>query len=753
MKLKSLEILGFKSFANKTIFSFPANITAIVGPNGSGKSNIVDAIRWVLGERDLKSLRVARSDEIIFSGTASRPRMSIAQASIFLDNSDGSLPIDFKEIVISRKISRDGEAEYFINQGGVRLKDIVEFLAKAKIGSQGLTIVNQGSTDAILKASPKERRVMMEESLGLREFQLKKEEAKRKLVSTEENLDKTRALLEELKPHLRSLRRQVGKWERREEIVNNLQIFEKLFFGVKFQEIYKSKNETEEKIKILKESLEKEEKSLADLEKEFGKLEKQRPDFSQEFKNLRIEIEKLEQGKGGILRGLGQIEGRIEGMKKLILPKSRLEPSLEEMGKILRDVRDLANKILTIDELEVVRRELNAIIKKINAVFNKEESLDETNDEVKKLESERESLIKKIESLDEKIKEFNQKMDDLRKKDEQTGSDAHRILIAIEKQRSEIGSQNQKMNELLLAKEKVNLREGDLLLKLKEGGLDSGAFSFEKVKDLNIEEEMRQTDFSGSIDDLEMKILRLRHDLAAIGEVDEILLKEAKETEERHQFLSRELTDLEKAEENLSSIIEELTEKIDIQFASYLKIINGEFNKYFRLMFGGGKARLFLVKPAKKIKEKKEESTIEAPTLAEGEVGAPTPSDVKSEDVGEKEVEPGIEFYIDLPKKKIKSLDVLSGGERSLVSISALFAIVAVMEPPFIVLDEIDAALDEVNAQKFAKILTELVDKTQFVIITHNRATMEVAQVLYGISLAEEGVSKAISLKLEEVAE
>jgi len=108
MKLKSLEILGFKSFANKTIFSFPANITAIVGPNGSGKSNIVDAIRWVLGERDLKSLRVARSDEIIFSGTASRPRMSVTHASIFLDNSDGSLPIDFKEIVISRKISRDG---------------------------------------------------------------------------------------------------------------------------------------------------------------------------------------------------------------------------------------------------------------------------------------------------------------------------------------------------------------------------------------------------------------------------------------------------------------------------------------------------------------------------------------------------------------------------------------------------------------------------------------------------------------------
>jgi len=159
-----------------------------------------------------------------------------------------------------------------------------------------------------------------------------------------------------------------------------------------------------------------------------------------------------------------------------------------------------------------------------------------------------------------------------------------------------------------------------------------------------------------------------------------------------------------------------------------------------------------LVKPAKKIKEKKEEKISEITEQVEQEK-KPSIDNLNEEKPEEKEVEPGIEFYIDLPKKKIKSLDVLSGGERSLVSISALFAIVAVMEPPFIVLDEIDAALDEVNAQKFAKILTELVDKTQFVIITHNRATMEVAQVLYGISLAEEGVSKAISLKLEEVPE
>jgi chromosome segregation protein len=757
MRLKSLEIFGFKSFANKTIFSFPANVTAIVGPNGSGKSNVVDAIRWVLGERDSKSLRVARSDEIIFSGTANRARMALAHVSIILDNSEGELPVDFKEIALTRKINRDSESEYLINQSSVRLKDIVELLAKAKVGSQGLTIINQGSNDAILKASPRERRSMIEESLGLRELQLKKEEAKRRLISTEENLEKTRALLEELKPHIRSLRRQVGRWERREEMVNNLRVFERLFFGAKFQEIYKIKNEVEEKLNNFRAALGKEENLLIGLEKEFEKLEKQRPDFSQEFNNLRSQIDKLEEEKGGILRELGQIEGKIEGMKRLEMSSSALQPNFQQLEKTLHSSRELLEKIIQFDDLERIRQEIHALIEKIDAVFRIENKNSGLNIETKQLETDRDVLIQKIKALEENIKIFNRQMDELRKKDEQTGANTHEILIKIQKQRLRTGSLSQETNESLLSSERTKLRESDLSLKLKESGLGPDDFCWEKVKNLDINEEMRKADFGGNLDDLEMKILRLRHDLAAIGEVDEILLKEAKETEERHGFLSHELEDLEKAKTNLSSIIDELTEKIDTEFTSYLKVINEEFNKYFRLMFGGGKAKLLLVKPVRKTKEEVEEKTSTS-TPVPVEAAPPASFQIKSEEVEkepekEPEIEPGIDFYIDLPKKKIKSLDVLSGGERSLVSISAIFAIVAVMQPPFIVLDEIDAALDEVNAQKFAKILSELTVKTQFIIVTHNRATMAVSQILYGISMAEEGVSKAISLKLEEVPE
>lgn len=754
MRLKSLEILGFKSFANKTIFSFPANVTAIVGPNGSGKSNVVDAIRWVLGERDLKSLRVSRSDEIIFSGTPNHSRMSLSHVSITLDNSEGELPVDFKEVVISRKINRDSEAEYLINQSNVRLKDVVELLAKAKVGSQGLTIINQGSTDAILKASPRERRSMIEESLGLREFQLKKEEAKRRLISTEENLEKTRALLEELRPHLRSLRRQVGRWERREEIVNNLQLFERLFFSAKFKEVYQIKNEADEKLSKFRESSVAEEKVLAELEKEFERLERQRPNSSQEFKNLRLQIEKLERERNGIFRELGQIEGKIEGMKKLLISKTVSQPDFQELERTLHSTRELLEKVINLDNLEEIRREIKSLIEKINSIFKIERKNDDLGSEHNKLETERDSLIQKTNLLDEQIKSFNRKLDELRQKDEQTGADTHDIIIKIQKQRMRAGSLNQEMNDLFLSSERAKLRESDLLMKLKESNLAADEFVWEKVKNFDVDEELRKADFSGALNDLEMKTLRLRHDLAAIGEVDEILVKEAKETEERYNFLFHELEDLEKAEVNLTNIIEELTEKIDTEFTSYLKIINGEFNKYFRLMFGGGKAKLLLVKPIRKTKEEAEEADkIPASTAAEEGVAANSDTKDNNTEVEavKKEVEPGIDFFIDLPKNKIKSLDLLSGGERSLVSISALFAIVGVMKPPFIVLDEVDAALDEVNARKFSKILNELKSKTQFIIITHNRSTMEVSQILYGISMTEEGISKVISLKLEEV--
>lgn len=289
------------------------------------------------------------------------------------------------------------------------------------------------------------------------------------------------------------------------------------------------------------------------------------------------------------------------------------------------------------------------------------------------------------------------------------------------------------------------------MTRLKEANLSLEDFQWEKIKDLDTEKVLKDNNISG-LDDLELRILRFRRELANIGEIDELTLKEAKETEERYQFLSQQSEDLIKAEADLEKIIAELTERIDTQFSESLKIINEEFNKYFRMIFGGGRAKLSVIKIPKRQKKEKGEEGNGAEKNSLAAIEEIKNEEVVSEENEEKqEFETGIEISVDLPRKKIKSLELLSGGERCLVSVSVLFAIVSAMQPPFVVLDEVDAALDETNAQRFAKILADIVDTTQFIVVTHNRATMEMAQILYGISMSEDGTSKAISLKLEEV--
>jgi chromosome segregation protein len=751
MKLKSLEILGFKSFANKTVFYFPEKFTAIVGPNGSGKSNIVDAIRWVLGERDLKKLRVANSEEVIFNGTPNKARMSLAQVSIVLDNSLNELPIDFKEVVIKRRLERGKETQYFINDSAVRLKDVVELLARAKIGSEGLTIINQGLSDSLLKASPKERRLMIEENLGLREFQIKKEEAKKKLEASQINLEKTEALLEELKPHLRSLRRQINRWEKREEIFQELSSLENSFYSAKFKEIFLfQKQIDQEKIDLEKEQVDEEEK-LKILEKKFEELEKRRPDFSQQFQDLRKKISDIEEKRGNLFKELGHLEGQIEGLKRFVLvSKPNVnEITQKDLNKKILEIKNQLNEALSFD-LEKTRQTIKEIINQIEKLFNTEEKNNEieknqNSEEIIKLQQEKEKILKQVDELTEQIKKYNQELDELRKKDEMVGKDSHDVLLAVQKQRNLINQNNQELANISLKEEKNKLRQADLLMRLKEDNLDVNLFNWEKIKDFDTEKFLAEKNIF-NLDNLEARIIHLRRELANIGEIDELTLKEAKETEERYQFLSQQLEDLIKAKNDLESIIAELTEKIDNQFSESLKIINEEFNKYFRMIFGGGKAKLAVVKIAKRQKnnnhlesekenENKNEEMQNENNLPEEEA---------------KEFETGLEILVDLPKKKIKSLELLSGGERCLISISALFAIVSAMQPPFVVLDEVDAALDESNARRFAKILADIVDTTQFIVVTHNRATMEMAKILYGISMGEEGISKAISIKLEE---
>lgn len=295
MFLKRLELQGFKSFADKTVLEFMPGITTVIGPNGSGKSNISDSIRWVLGEQSMKSLRGNKSEDIIFAGTQNRKSLGFAEASIVIDNTDGKLPIEFAEVVVTRRIFRNGESGYFINKAPCRLKDIQELFMDTGIGKDGYSIIGQGKIDDILSNKSEDRRNIFEEAAGIVKYRARKTESEKKLEQTKLNLLRINDILAEIEANIEPLKNQAEKAKKylslREELKSieiGLFIYNIDTYKVKIEELVKdidiinSQKEDEESrlsvLQNLKENLK------TELEEIISKIE--------ETQNLGFESEK-----------------------------------------------------------------------------------------------------------------------------------------------------------------------------------------------------------------------------------------------------------------------------------------------------------------------------------------------------------------------------------------------------------------------------------------------------------------------------
>ena len=231
MRLKALELQGYKSFATKTVFQFDQGITAVVGPNGSGKSNVADALRWALGEQSYSTLRGKKTEDMIFSGSDGRARLGMAQATVVLDNSDGGLPLDFTEVTIIRRAYRDGQNEYLLNGNRVRLRDINELLAASSLSRRTYTVIGQGLVDAALSLRAEERRVLFEEAAGITLHRSKRADALQKLDATQSNLLRVHDIVSEIKPRLRYLERQAKRAAEQQTISIQLKDLLHVWYG------------------------------------------------------------------------------------------------------------------------------------------------------------------------------------------------------------------------------------------------------------------------------------------------------------------------------------------------------------------------------------------------------------------------------------------------------------------------------------------------------------------------------------------
>lgn len=347
MTLKRLEMYGFKSFAKKAVFDFTAPVTSIVGPNGSGKSNVVEAIRFVLGEQSTKSMRSKTGADLIFKGSKQIGKMSRASVSITFDNStrifslpsvdDQNLSLDFDEITITREVFSDGTNKYLLNGNEVRLKDVHELIASVNIGSSGHHIISQGEADRLLNSKPAERREMLEESLGLKLYHYRIKEAERKLERTREHVREAESIRRELAPHIKFLKKQVEKIEKAREIEIAL---ERLYTTYLVQEqtvIARKNHELTIQLQTTIDTLTTLDKELLDYEKNTASHALQ--PLEQKMNDLRGQIRELSRTRDDVGRQIGRVEGMIESATRMIPAKqSVVSIAVSEIETLIREL-------------------------------------------------------------------------------------------------------------------------------------------------------------------------------------------------------------------------------------------------------------------------------------------------------------------------------------------------------------------------------------------------------------------------------
>jgi chromosome segregation protein len=867
MLLKHLELHGFKTFANRTHFVFDHGITAIVGPNGSGKSNIADAVRWVMGEQAYSELRVKKTEDVIFTGSATRPRMGMAEVSMTLENPEPWTPAiddtgdtDEKskldpvtellrsnpsEVTISRRAYRDGGNEYFLNGARVRLRDILELLARWGLARNTYAVIGQGLVDQALSLRPEERRALFEEAAGIGLYQSKRQNALDKLAETQQNLIRVNDIINEIAPRLPTLARQAERAKNYDTLVKTLDEKLRLWYAFHWARAQQHAQAAAQREQSARDTLNARRAHTQDLATQLAQLrrqgqelraqlaearrartqlEQQHTTYARELavltERLRFTMQQLDEARAEI-EALGEAkrahEQQIEQLAQERAAKERERDAatqrIVEMENLLREqehraahaemlleesqpqIRELAKKLATLKtrlgvyedglraaaalsvqadaltSLEFTRAEAERAVETTRAhlaelraaltiaerevanaraaedaarralaqfdaqvaakmrrldAFTREAQTTQAQYQTAQAQAEYAARLvaendQTIAPLEARLAEIERAQSELEERESLERArlaefeDAHnRAVLEVERARADIAR--------LQAEIEDDLASGRIVSEIKIADETNGTTRETAIvfnADLPMQLRLQLGDEIVALpvvtevpEGLEKEIRRLRNQLKYMGAVNPNAPQEYEELKARHAFLTEQATDAQHAIEKLNQAIAELDQIMREKFQATFKAINTEFQKFFAILFDGGTARLELTNP---------------------------------DDI----TQTGIDVIARPPGKRSAHLAMLSGGERALTATALLFAILKVSPTPFCVLDEVDAALDEANVARFRDVLRTLTADTQFIIITHNRTTMESADAVYGITMGEDGVSQAISLRLE----
>jgi chromosome segregation protein len=446
LRLKSLELHGYKTFAAKTNFEFSEGITAIVGPNGSGKSNIADALRWVLGEQTYSILRAKKTEDMIFAGSEQRPRAGMASAGITFDNTDGWLPVDFSEVSLSRRAYRDGRNEYLLNSQHVRLKDINELLAQSGLSERTYTILGQGLVDASLALKADERRRLFEEAAGIGLYRARREESLRRLETAQRNLDRVLDILAELEPRLKSLERQAARAQEYTQIQADLRVLLHEWYGFHWHHAQRDLAEAMDLARTQEAKLNEARESYQSVRQEFSAFRDRLNGLRARLNSWHRQSAKLHENRESLSGDLAILDERQRSLL------DNRQAALSEQSRLAEEFK-IARERLSTAETEVARllAEYDEAQTQAKAV---QTTLNEFQAKKSQFESELESARKKLNELTTRRAGLQARLDELAMRSETQKCKLEAAVQAIALAESEAGHASQEFKTAISARQK-----------------------------------------------------------------------------------------------------------------------------------------------------------------------------------------------------------------------------------------------------------------------------------------------------------
>tara|TARA_B100001121_G_scaffold12499_1_gene10490 strand:+ start:15 stop:2411 length:2397 start_codon:yes stop_codon:yes gene_type:complete len=792
MEFKKIQLNGFKSFADKTNFLIEDGLTGIVGPNGCGKSNIVESLRWVMGETSAKSMRGSGMEDVIFSGTSNKPSKNIAEVSVTVSNENNEGPIQFRElneVNVRRKIEKDKGSKFYINDKEVRARDAQMFFADLSTGAHSPSMISQGRIGALVTAKPTDRRAILEEAAGISGLHVRRHEAELRLNAAENNLKRADELRRQQEKQLINLQKQAEEATKYKNITDEIKKIEAGLYYLKLLEIDKE-IQIENEINI---EAENEVSGFSNKISEFenlikSEIEKVTPLREKNIENL-SKIQRLNLELQGIDEESSRIQDEIEIIKKslqtfdddidrekgIVIDANSNEKRLkEEKNELIEiDSKYYETEKKSNDDLDYAKNKLRLEMDKVKKLI-----------ELKKNE-EALMVLDNCNMMIEVYAENFSKNQSIKKESVKRNERIRIIDKEIESWKNLLSNSEKMVNELSERKNKLNLQLGKLDNQPRLQAEKKGQIS----ESLRISQKEKEESVS-IIELTDKKIESLRNQLNEIQE-QSIQIRERKASssatieglkKRKNDLLDRIVSELNLTEENIlenSDLFgkEELPDAVNQedlldkkkQEREKLGSVNlkadEETSKYETEIKKMEQDREDLVTAITKLKEsineldqKGRERLVEAfekvnrkfnevyTKLFNG--GNAKLQLVDSEDP----LEAGLEMLVSPPGKRLQSITLLSGGEQALTALSLIFAVFLTNPSPICVLDEVDAPLDDANVTRFCSLLNELIKitNTKFIIVTHHALTMSKMNRLYGVTMPEKGISQLVAVDLQK---